>query len=196
MTLYVKRSIGFFVAAMVATTIAWSSPAAAASEEPSGLNSVAEAIAKDEEAFHATVEAVEPYLIEGADGTLTLDIPESVRSGVSTDAYEALLATVALTNAHVTGSESAVSARSAASASLSVAGTTLKAILKFISKNWKVIKDAAVKSGKWAWWKAGNCTRGAVNAIWAAYGQDAVLVIVEGPKAVLATAVVGCIKEL
>lgn len=207
--------IGALTAASMLATLSWVAPAGAVPGGPSpdsawvfsGTDPVVQAVEKDEAAFNAAVFAVEPYLVETAVGTLDLKVPATVRARIPADIYAAMVFSVdglnelALESDPEPGVSPAMAASSAAfvngpsKVSASIPGAVGKAILKFVKKNWKAILKKAKASGKWAWYKYGQCLRGAVNAIWANYGVDIALLVTDKMAAV-ATAGFGCIRAL
>jgi hypothetical protein len=74
-------------------------------------------------------------------------------------------------------------------------GPIVTAAKNFVKNNWSKIKNAAVKSGKWAWWKAHLCSGGAINSLYNWSGGNPAM-IGAYPKEALAVAIQGCIRAL
>jgi hypothetical protein len=72
-----------------------------------------------------------------------------------------------------------------------IRGPGWRAVYEFIKRNWRKIVDAAKREGVWAWYKAGQCAQGAANAVYRAFGDN-----LDSAEAVLAVAIVGCVKAL
>jgi hypothetical protein len=166
----------------------------------SGTDPLSEAAARDEVAFNAALNVVEPYLVADSAGILSLNVPDAVRAQVSEDTFQAMLLSVDVLNDFTTNSdaeeETVVSAeQSQRLVVASVPGEVAKAFLKFAKKNWKTIVKAAKKSGKWAWWKYGQCMRGAVNNLYNTYGLN-VAYLVTDRNAAIGAAAWGCIRAL
>lgn len=65
------------------------------------------------------------------------------------------------------------------------------AVVAFVRAAWRAIVDAAVRAGRWAWYKAGQCATGAVQEVWNRFGTD-----LTDAELVLAAAIYGCLKGL
>ena len=72
-----------------------------------------------------------------------------------------------------------------------IRGPGWRAIYEFVKRNWRKIVNAAKREGVWAWHKAGQCAQGAAKAIHRAFGDN-----LDSPEAMLAVAIVGCVKAL
>ncbi|WP_225853905.1 hypothetical protein [Micromonospora sp. AMSO31t] len=149
---------------------------------------VVTAAGRDPSTFAATVEAVEPYLVTDRAGNLHLNVPVRVAGNLDAQSLAALQHSVEVFNGlNQDGAATGVSGAEA----FGIPST----ILKFVKKYWGQIVDIAKRSGKWAWYKAGQCSAGAATALYRSYGSDPAALAADVKMAV-AIAGAGCVANL
>ncbi|MFI7577484.1 hypothetical protein [Micromonospora sp. NPDC049497] len=184
---------------MVASVFGFAGTAAAATDVsvPTAANRtagvaiadpVAKAATEDPDTFAATVDAVEPYLVADRGGNLRLAVPAQVASDLDAQALAALQHSVQVFNDLNQGG-------AVTDVSDAEPFGIPSAIAKFVKKYWKQIVDIAKKSGKWAWYKSAQCSAGALNALYKAYGGNPAG-IAEDIKVAIAIAGAGCVANL
>ncbi len=96
--------------------------------------------------FKATVEALTPYVVQRADGTIAIAAPVGVLLAVDRDSYAAILGALNKANQTVQGNGAGVNQE--------------------LSKiPWTAIWEAVKRAGKWVWYKVPLCTA-AVTREW------------------------------
>jgi hypothetical protein len=134
------------------------------------------------QAFEAAMAAIEKYGVETETGTDFSRVPKSVVSTLDPVIWTALIEHAGATARYLEGGDVDT-------------GPELRPFFQWVGKNWRPIKDAAVKSGKWAWYKAHRCADGASTSIYYATGENPALTT-SRPKYYLDVSIKGCIQRL
>lgn len=140
--------------------------------------------------YEAAQQAIASYVAEGA---ALSAVPQDVVATLDADIWAAFVAHEQASDA--AADRGTVLTEEELASQEEILGVIIRFVAKFIARFWPQIKAAAIRSGKWAWYKGHRCISGATRALYnMSGGNPAVLTLDQ--RATLTAAIQGCIRSL